>query len=379
MSTEVLALVNYYARTGYFRHMQTVCNEVLKKRTGGSVDPIISFWSSVGLLMEGSANEAIRELDGLSRRGDLTFPAKVTLLYAHQQSKVVDTEEVARLEMEVRGSEDDNASDRARLHAALVLWHLGDIHQSRRQVQALLRLNSQNVQALTLAGHLALADAAAEVEANGDPSMHLDAAGNAFDQANAASAAKKDLDTLMGKARLHQIKDQLKEALECFNQVVVLYAWFLPALVEKCQILVAMGDWDQAMETAQRVLGQDQHNIEALRLVTLFLLSQEARYSLACSRIHDLTEAIDRHEPNNAALYHKMAQTFARIAGRNQSVLQLTLGLSQKACKISPTKCEFLAECGYQQMLTNDLHGALGTLKQVEWNQTFACSCTKYG
>ena len=54
----------------------------------------------------------------------------------------------------------------------------------------------------------------------------------------------------------------------------MLYAWFLPALVEKFMVLMAMGDWDQAVETAQRVLAQDQHNIEALRLITLFLLSQ---------------------------------------------------------------------------------------------------------
>ena len=52
MSSEVLALVNYYARTGYYRHMQTVCNEVLKKR-GGSNDPTMAFWASIGLLMGG--------------------------------------------------------------------------------------------------------------------------------------------------------------------------------------------------------------------------------------------------------------------------------------------------------------------------------------
>lgn len=39
-------------------------------------------------------------------------------------------------------------------------------------------------------------------------------------------------------------------------------------------VLMAMGDWDQAVETAQRVLAQDPQNIEALRLITLFLLSQ---------------------------------------------------------------------------------------------------------
>ena len=219
MSTEVLALVNYYGRTGYYRHMQTVCNEVLKKRAGGSADPTVSFWSAVGLLMDGSVNEAIRELDGLGRRGDLALPVKLTLLHAHQQCKVVDSEEVARLDAEIRSSDDENASDRSRLQAALVLWHLGDDHSARRQVQILLRLNPQSVQALTLAGHLALADALAEIEANGDPAVHLENAGHTFDQAIAACSAKKDLETLMGKARMHQMREQLKEALECLNQV----------------------------------------------------------------------------------------------------------------------------------------------------------------
>ena len=79
----------------------------------------------------------------------------------------------------------------------------------------------------------------------------------------------------MGKAALHAQRGQHREALEALNQVIVLYAWFLPALVEKFLVLVATGDWEQAVETAQRVLSQDAHNIEALRLAAAFLLSQE--------------------------------------------------------------------------------------------------------
>ena len=58
------------------------------------------------------------------------------------------------------------------------------------------------------------------------------------------------------------------------NQVVVNYTWFLPALVEKFGVLVAIGDWEQTVETAQRVLAEDARNIEALRLTILYLLSQ---------------------------------------------------------------------------------------------------------
>lgn len=51
MADRVLALVHYYAREGYHRHVQTVCNEVLKKRPG---DAVLTFWKCYGLLQEGS-------------------------------------------------------------------------------------------------------------------------------------------------------------------------------------------------------------------------------------------------------------------------------------------------------------------------------------
>ena len=93
-SGEVLALVNYYARNGYYRHVQTVCNEVLKKR--GQTDATLVFWRSLGMLKEGSTNEAIRDLEGIKSRGDLqlSLPVKLALLSAHQMSRIADTEAI---------------------------------------------------------------------------------------------------------------------------------------------------------------------------------------------------------------------------------------------------------------------------------------------
>ena len=42
---------------------------VLKKR--GSTDPTLVFWRSLGMLKEGSVNDAIREYEGIKQRGDL--------------------------------------------------------------------------------------------------------------------------------------------------------------------------------------------------------------------------------------------------------------------------------------------------------------------
>ena len=85
------ALINYYCRCGYYRHAQTVCNEVLKKRANA---PMMLFWRAVSMLKEGSTNEALRELEGLSRRADgqMQLPVKIALLYAHRSCTITDNE-----------------------------------------------------------------------------------------------------------------------------------------------------------------------------------------------------------------------------------------------------------------------------------------------
>jgi tetratricopeptide repeat protein 21B len=205
MSGEVLALVNYYARAGYYRHLQTVCNEVLKKR--GSTDPTLVFWRALGMLKEGAVNDAIRDWEGIKSRGDLqlALPAKLALVHAHQMSKVVDGEEVHRLQNEVSVDE-QNAPDRARLTAALLLWHLGELDEAKIQVTRLLQMQPQYVPALTLMGWLELQAVESDeshMVGMDDPEQSLARAESAFEDALAACSAKKDLEALMGKARLN--------------------------------------------------------------------------------------------------------------------------------------------------------------------------------
>ena len=197
---------------------------------------------------------------------------------------------------------------------------------------ALLSLQPQSVPALTLVGWLELGeaaepDAAAAAAASG---------GSSFDEALAACAAKKDLEALMGKAALHAQRGQHREALEALNQVIVLYAWF-PRLVEKFLVLVATGDWEQAVETAQRVLSQDAHNIEALRLSAAFLLSQEgAARSPRTASPTSPPRSSGRSRRTRGCTTGSRGRW--RLAGRHAGVLQLTLSLVDRACRLAPAR-----------------------------------------
>ncbi len=55
MADRVSAFIHYYAREGYWRQVQNICTEFLKKRAN---DPTLVFWRAArGLLPEGSTAE----------------------------------------------------------------------------------------------------------------------------------------------------------------------------------------------------------------------------------------------------------------------------------------------------------------------------------
>eukprot|EP00731_Ephydatia_muelleri_P012861 Em0007g171a len=80
----------------------------------------------------------------------------------------------------------------------------------------------------------------------------------------------KSLDAMLGKARYYLSRHNFSHALDLLNQAVALYPGCVPALLDKMKVQLALQDWEQAMETAQRCLltTQDQGGcVEATSLL----------------------------------------------------------------------------------------------------------------
>jgi tetratricopeptide repeat protein 21B len=133
---------------------------------------------------------------------------------------------------------------------------------------------------------------------------------------------------LLGKAKYYEHRRDYTQCLEVLNSVIVLYSWFLPALTEKAKVLLMLGDWDQAFETAQRVVSQvfiisalvifkDTYNIEAIKMTLLYHMTRETKPSTVLKRLGDLLKAFELNEPKNAPLLYSTSKTLSRIAGRN--------------------------------------------------------------
>lgn len=57
------------------------------------------------------------------------------------------------------------------------------------------------------------------------------------------------------------------------TQIIATYPWYLPALADKTLILASEGEWEQALDTAQRLLDVEGDNLDALKVSFRFLAS----------------------------------------------------------------------------------------------------------
>jgi tetratricopeptide repeat protein 21B len=187
MSADVQALVNFYAREGYHRHIQAVCNEVLKKRAG---DNVLQLWKAFGLALEDSLQDAIQILESLRTKKDVALAALSVLLYAHRQQKLVDHEAVMGIENAI-SLEENSAPERALFLTATFFWHVGELLKARDYVRRVLQVQDNYPQAQALLGWI-------ELSTRKDSTIHK--ASQAFDAAlNVAAGTKKELEALLGK------------------------------------------------------------------------------------------------------------------------------------------------------------------------------------
>ena len=77
-----------------------------------------------------------------------------------------------------------------------------------------------------------------------------------------------------------QLSGKPAAALDHINAVIAQQPWFLAALAEKAKLLVAMHEWEQALEVVKQLLQQEPHNVQALHLSGHSVTPQSHLFSL---------------------------------------------------------------------------------------------------
>ena len=237
------------------------------------------------------------------------------------------------------------------MQAATFYLHIEEYDKARDLVTEVLERERENVSAQALRGWI---DLLCGREAMLNKSIGY------FEGAERGADKGALLSALLGKAQYWQRKRtrmaeekmaNLQNSLDCLMNAYTQFQWFLPALIENAKVLMMMGKWTEAQDTALRVLGSDERNVEALRFVVFHLLAREGQYQNAQKKLQQLVELISRHEPKNAALFFNVARTVARLAGREQGCLQLSLRMARHARQLQPQNSEYASEVGEQLLL----------------------------
>ncbi|KAB0381053.1 hypothetical protein FD755_008837, partial [Muntiacus reevesi] len=337
------ALINYYCQERYFHHVLLVASEGMKSY--GS-DPVFRFYHAYATLMEGKIQEALREFEAIKNKQDVSLCSLIALTYAHKMSPNPDREAI--LESDARVKEQrKGAGPKVLYYAGLFLWHIGRHDKAREYIDRMIKISNGSKEGQVLRAWL-------DITRRKEP--YTKKALRYFEE---GLQDGNDIFALLGKAQCLEMRQNYSGALETVNQIIMNFPSFLPALVKKMKLQLALQDWDQTVETAHRLMLQDNQNLEALRMLALYYLCREGDIEKAATQLENLGNALDAVEPQNAQLFHTVTIAFSRICGRSELILQKTQTLLEKAFSLNPQQSEFATELGYQMILHGKVKEAL--------------------
>lgn len=90
-------------------------------------------------------------------------------------------------------------------------------------------------------------------------------------------------------------------------------------------LLAGIGEWDQALDTAQRCLDSETDNIDSLQVVAIHAFTQESQPHDAIQKLEDLDRAILSKEPSAITLPAYTAMLFSNICCRHPRALQVRI------------------------------------------------------
>ncbi|XP_074140493.1 tetratricopeptide repeat protein 21A isoform X6 [Sminthopsis crassicaudata] len=333
--SSLLAGIIYYCQEKYFRHVQNAATEGLEKFSN---DSILQFFKAYGLLREEHIQDAIGELETLRSHPDVSLCSIMALIYAHKRCETIDREAISELENCLKETR-KSAGVNALYYAGIFLWLMGKNEKAKEYVDRMLKVSSGSREGYVLRGW---------VDFTSDKQHNVKKSIKYFDQ---GIRDTKDVLGLMGKANYFMMQQNYSGALEVVNQITVTYFNFIPAFILKMRLFLAQQDWEQTVETGNRILEKDENNIDARQVLAVHEFAREGDISEAINHVRNLIKALETKEPQNPSLHLKKVIVISRLCGKHQLILQQIYSFIERTFISAPSDAQFANELGYQLIL----------------------------
>ncbi|XP_068790276.1 tetratricopeptide repeat protein 21A [Struthio camelus] len=333
----VMAYIVYYAQEKYFHQLRQFADLELKKQTS---DPVLLFFKAYGTLCLGQIQDAILQLENVRKsHSDVSLCCLLALIYAHKRCKNIDLEAVLELKNKLKEAKKNGRTNEL-YYAGMFLWLISKNDKALEYIDRMLKISSGSREGLVLKGWIYFT------------SNKQNAIKKSIKYLDEGIQDTSDIFGIMGKARYFMMQQNYSAALEAVNQIIVTFTDFIPALILKMRLFLAQQDWEQTLETAERILGKDGANIDGHQTLTVNYLSRLGKLDSASLQIRDFIHSLKTKEPRNAEIHLKKARVVSRLCGKNQQILQQIYGFIEYsyAEMASPDAC-FANELGYQLIL----------------------------
>ncbi|XP_076249317.1 tetratricopeptide repeat protein 21B [Calliopsis andreniformis] len=301
---------------------------------------------SLAYALTGKTQEAIRESSNLINNTDTALAALLLQNAVYTINETSERAIMTQIDTRIR-EERRKSSPNALSLAALVLFLLQKADKAKDYIERAYKLDSSCINVLLTKGWVDL------MTVNGED---LDKT-NLFEIV--LEEDPKNVNALFGSAQYKKQQGDYTGAILTLNSLIVRYPKLCFPLSEKLSNQLAMKEWDQVVETANRILSIDSNNIEAVKAHAFVVICRDGNYNEGLKYLQLLLRNLILTEQRNATVLISNVQLFSRLACKNQEILSDFSRTIEKVLQQNSKNADLMVELG-------NLYISLGKVKDAE-------------
>ncbi|XP_012141012.1 tetratricopeptide repeat protein 21B isoform X2 [Megachile rotundata] len=341
---EYITLIEWFCHQFYYNGMLHYCKEACETYP---TSEHLRLLLSLAYALIGKTQESIKETTTLMNDTDTTLAALLVQSVAYINSENVEKITVMQIETRIRDERRKSSSNGLSL-AALVLLLSQKVDKAKDYIERAFKLDSSNKNVLLTKGWINL----------------LLMNENSLNEPNLFDAVLKEepknVNALIGSAKYKYQHGNYAEAILTLNSLIVRYPKLCLPLIEKLYNQLAMKDWDQVLETANRILSIDSNNADAIKANAFVALCRDGNYSEALKYLQSFFKNLILTEGKAVPALISNIQLFSRIACKHQEILLELSKIVEKMMQHNAKMADLMIELG-------NLYISLNKIKDAEY------------
>ncbi|XP_033195611.2 tetratricopeptide repeat protein 21B [Bombus vancouverensis nearcticus] len=340
---EYITIIEWFCHQFYYNGMLVYCKEACEVYP---TNEYLRILLSLAYILTGKVQEAIKECSNLMNNADTTLTALLLQNIAYMKTENVEKATIIQIETRIRDEKRKSSSNALAL-AALVLLLSQKADKARDYVERAYKLDSSNKNVLLTKAWVDLFI----------PNENDSSEPNLFEVVLVQDS--KNINALLGSAKYKQQQGDYTGAISTLNSLIVRYPKLCLPLVEKLCNQLALKDWDQVLETANRIMSIDSNNLDARKAHAFVHLCRDGNYNEGLKHLQSFFRNMIIIETKNVTVLVNNIQLFSRLACKHQGILLEVSRTIEKALQQNPKSADLMVELG-------NLYVSLGKVKDAE-------------